>query len=544
MYKKLKLGSSRVAIIAAIAFWVIAVTLLLHRFYSFYSSYTTFDQGIFNQVFWNGIHGNLFQSSLSSSLSASVVQDGNLAEVFYHRLGQHFTPALLLWLPIYAIFPSPATLVVLQVTLITAAGLVLYRLARQYLDPPLSLLITLSFYASNAVIGPMLANFHDLCQLPLFMFGLLLALEKRWWWLFSVLAVLILAIREDTGAILFGVGFYLIVSRRYPRIGLAVCALSLSYFLAVTNLIMPMFSQDISRRFMIEQFGDYVGGKPASTLDVIWAIISNPWRLLVRVFTPFSNKVRYLLGQSLPLALVPLISPGTWMVAGVPLLQLFLRDDRFALSLNMRFALTVVPGLFYGAILWWSQYPKALKPMFRRFWIACICVSLVLTFAANPHRTWSFLIPDSFKPWVYISPSRQWQHAQQIRSFLQQIPPDASVSTTFYLMPHLSGRREIVPFPTLQLRNDRREVIAVDYAIVDLWQLQQHQVAFRDEREKLQSLVPAIDRILSLGEYGIIGCRDGVIFLRRGVPSDPSALADWTAFRQELQPILQPSSKS
>ncbi len=544
MRNKLKLGSSRAAIVAAVVFWVLGVALILHRYYGFYPSYTSFDHGIFNQVFWNSSNGKLFQSSLSSNLSASVVFDGNRPEVFYHRLGQHFTPALLLWVPLYALFPSPATLLVLQVTLVTAAGLVLYRLARQRLDPPLSLLITVSFYTANTVIGPALANFHDLCQLPLFMFGLLLALEKRWWWLFGGLAVLILAIREDTGVVLFSVGFYLVLSKRYPRIGLAVCALSLSYMLVVTNLVMPLFSQDISRRFMIEQFGQYIDGNEASTLEVIWKIISNPWRLVVEILTPFSKNVKYLLGQSLPLAFVPLISSGTWLVAGFPLLKIFLRHDQFALSLNMRFALTVVPGLFYGAILWWSQHPKALKPAFRRVWVLCISLSLFFTFTANPHRTWSFLIPDSFSPLVYVSPLHQWEHAQQMRSLLREIPPDASVAATFYLVPHLSSRREIVQLPLLQLRNDQREEISVDYAIADLWQLQKYQVAFRDDREKLQNLVPVIDQLLAQGSYGMIGCKDGIILMRQGTASEPTALAAWTAFRQELQPILQPPQKS
>src|SRR4028118_181732 len=161
----------------AIAFFVLGLIFTLHRYYSFYAS---FDQGIFNQVFWNNLHGRFFQSSLSSSLSTNVVHSGEIPEVFYHRLGQHFTPALLLWLPLYALFPSPATLSVLQVTLVTAAGIILYVLARQYLQPPLAAMITASFYAANAIIGPTLSNFHDVSQLPLFVFGLLLAMEKRW----------------------------------------------------------------------------------------------------------------------------------------------------------------------------------------------------------------------------------------------------------------------------------------------------------------------------------------------------------------------------
>lgn len=174
-------------ITVAIAFFVLMLGLTLHRYFTFYASY---DQGIFNQVFWNGIHGRFFQSSLSSQLSTNVVHNGEVPSVFYHRLGQHFTPALLLWIPLYSLFPAPTTLTVLQVTLVTAAGLVLYTLARQYLQPRLAAIITFSFYGANAIIGPTLSNFHDICQIPLFIFGLLLAMEKRWWWLFGLLAVL------------------------------------------------------------------------------------------------------------------------------------------------------------------------------------------------------------------------------------------------------------------------------------------------------------------------------------------------------------------
>jgi hypothetical protein len=263
----------------------------------------------------------------------------------------------------------------------------------------------------------------------------------------------------------------------------------------------------------------------------------------MEILTPLSRKVKYLLGHWLPLAFVPAIAPSAWMIAGFPLLKTFIRQDGLALSISSRYALTIVPGLFYGAILWWSQHPKALKPVVRRFWILCISLSLLFTFTANPQRTWSFLIPDSFKPWVYVSLSRQWEHAGYIRSFLAQIPPEASVSATSHIVSHVSGRREILRFPALELRNDAREAISVEYAIADLGQLQQYQVAFTDDRDKLRQIVPVVDRILEQGRYGIIGCNDGVVFLKRGVPSNAAALSAWKDFRQQLEPILQPASK-
>lgn len=527
---KLLLGS-------AIAFWGICMVLLLHRYFTFYASY---DQGIFNQVFWNGIHGRFFQSSLSSALSTNVVHQGQFPDVSYHRLGQHFTPALLLWIPLYAIFPSPVTLSVLQVTLVTAAGLVLYLLARQYLEPPLSALIVVSFYGANAVIGPTLANFHDVSQIPLFVFTLLLAMEKGWWWLFWIFSVLILGVREDAGVVLFGVGVYMILSHRFPRRGLIVCVLSFGYMLVLTNLIMPLFSADISQRFMMERFGQYAEGDEASTLQIIWGMVSNPLRFIQQLFTPFGRTITYLLGQWLPLAFIPAIAPASWMIAGFPLLKLFSAQGMSVLAMTIRYAMTVVPGLFYGSILWWSKQqqksPEAElpSPKFRRFWVACICLSLIFTVTSNPNRTLYFLIPDSIQPWVYVSLAEQWPRSQNMRSLLAEIPPDASVAGTTYLIPHLSSRRQVLRFPLYQLINDQGQLVAMDYIIADLWQLQRYQVAFSGDRDALRAIVETTDSLTSTQEYGILQFDNGLLLMRRGFPSDPNAMEAWGEFRQEV----------
>ncbi|MEG5057154.1 DUF2079 domain-containing protein [Microcoleus sp. A2-C5] len=550
--------SLRVVIQVAIAFFVLCLLLTLHRYYSFYATY---DQGIFNQLFWNGTQGHLFESSLSSALSTNVVHHNQLPSVSYYRLGQHFTPALMLWLPIYSLFPSPVTLTVLQVTLITAAGGVLWALARHYLEPRLSATIVVSYYCANAVIGPTLGNFHDVCQIPLYVFGLLLAMEKRWWSLFGILATLILAVREDGGVVLFGVGVYLIFSRRYPRTGLAVCALSFGYMIVLTNLIMPLFSADISQRFMIERFGQYADGDEASTLQIIWGMVSNPGRLVAELFTPFFGKIKYLLGQWLPLALVPAVAPASWMIAGFPLLKLFLAKGESVLAINIRYAMTVVPGLFYGAILWWAgrqkeedkikrgeqtilRFPNAVLPFpssskFRRFWGFCICLSLFFTFTSNPNRTFSFILPDAIAPWVQVPLIRQWQHVSQVRPLLAEIPADASVAATNTIVPILSSRREILRFPMFELRNDAGKAVKMEYVIADMWQLQQYQAAFRRERGQLQAIVPQIDRLSKSGEYGIVGFEDGAILMRKGAVSDSASVAGWASFRRELEPILK-----
>jgi uncharacterized membrane protein len=186
-------------------------------------------------------------------------------------------------MPIYALFLSSLTMIFLQVALIAAAGIVLYFLARHYLSVALWVMIVASYYGANGVICPTLGNFYEHCQIPLFIFSLLLALEKQRCPLFWLIAVLKLGTREDAGISFFGIGAYLIVSRSYPRAGIALCALSFSYVLFITNTIMPMFSVDNSRLYLATYFRKFVKTENPSTLELLWAIISQP-QLIIEVF--------------------------------------------------------------------------------------------------------------------------------------------------------------------------------------------------------------------------------------------------------------------
>jgi hypothetical protein len=78
-----------------------------------------------------------------------------------------------------------------------------------------------------------------------------------------------------------------------------------------------------------------------------------------------------------------------------------------ALAISIRYALSVVPGLFYGTILWWSQHKERFNPRFRRFWIACIALSIFFSIVSS-ESVFLLLFPESYRPWVHVSLSRQW----------------------------------------------------------------------------------------------------------------------------------------
>lgn len=518
-------------LIAAVFFGFV-LSFSLHRYYTFYASY---DHGLFNQVFLNSLHGRFFQSSLSGANSYGALAGGEIPAVSAVHFGQHFVPDFLLWLPFYALFPAPVTLVVLQVSLMTAGGVVLYALARHYLQPSLSLWITAGYYGSGAVIGPSFANFYEQCQIPLLMFGCLLAMEKRCWWLFWLLAVLVLGIREDAGLMLFSVGLYLVLSRRHPLIGAALCLLSFGYVVIVTNVVMPQFSHDSSKLYLAGRFKAFVQDNPdPSTLQVLWGMMTHPIALLTSLLLPLDSRVFYLFKQWVPLAFVPAVSGAAWVLMGVPLLSLLSQSSHWVTTLSLRYSIAMVPGLFYGAILWWAYHAERFKPSFRRFWVGCLSLSLVLMLADNPNRALYFLEPDAFLRQFPVPIARQWEHSQHLWHVVQSIPPQASVSATNYMLPQLSKRRSLLELAFMTLKDDQGQVVPVDYVAADLWKLQRPQGLPTFERTRLNQALAICDRILADSTYGLLAVEDGIILLQRGVPSHPEAMATWTQFRRSL----------
>jgi uncharacterized membrane protein len=529
-------GWCQAAILAAI-FFIVVLTFSLIRYYSFLATY---DHGLFNQVFWNSVRGNLFESSLSSAASGDSLIDRKLSYPNYIHLGQHFVINFVLWMPIYALFQSSVTLIVLQVSLIAAAGIVLYFLARHYLSVPVSIAIVASYYGANGIIGPTLSNFYEHCQLPLFIFSLLLALEKQKWVWFWIFAALTLGIREETGISLFGIGAYLIASRRYPRSGIILCLVSFSYVALITNAVMPIFSEDNSRLYLASYFRKFLKTDNPSTLELLWAIVSQPQIIIQVFFTDFVRRIRFILGLWLPLAFIPAISLPAWIMSSFPLVVLLLQvANKAATSINTRYTLGVIPLLVYAVILWWSKHPEKFKPRLHRFWMGCIGLSLLLTVTSNPDRALYFLSPYSFNPFVYQSLTEQLAHAADLQTVLKLIPQDASVSTSGYIVPHLSNRRNIIRLEVMQMLDEAGKTVDIDYAVLDLWQLQQHNLKMPVDRGRVRGGVRFTDEALRQGTYGIAEVLDGVVLVQKGITSRPEVLAAWSKLRQEIEPLMK-----
>jgi len=273
-----------------------------------------------------------------------------------------------------------------------------------------------------------------------------------------------------------------------------------------------MFSVENSRLYLANYFRKFVKTEKPSTLELRWAIISQP-QLIIEVFLKVAiRRILYLLGHWLLLAFVPVIVTSAWLMTVFPLLVLLLQVvNQAATFINTRYTFAVIPGLFYGTILWWSQHQDKFKPRFHRFWIGCIGLSILLTYISNPHRALYFISPYYFQPWVSQSLPAQLGHAAYVKKILNLIPQDASFSSSGYIVSHLSGRRNIIRLEVMEMKDAEGKVVDVDYALLDLWQLQQNNLKVPVDRGRVRGGVRFTDEALRPGLYGIAEVLDPVV---------------------------------
>ena len=498
----------------AAGFWLIGFSLQIWRLESFGATY---DQALFLQELWSTAQGRPFESSLSSVLSSAVAVNGSLPHVAYLHLGQHANSLTLLLAPAVGAF-GWIVLPFAQATALTAAGLILWRLAQQRLPKELAWRLTLSYFLSGAVLGPMLENFHDLIWYPLLGFLILGGLLDRRLRLVIIPSIALLLVREDSGLLLFSIGLWAAVRRPDVRgIGVGLMLISFSWIFLVTGFVQPSVDASLSDRFLQEKFGHLVEDVSGGTWSVLLQMVQKPVALLGALVSPPVATLGFLLALTLPLLLVPLFSVDVALIVSAPLLIALLSQGRTALAVTLRYVLALVPGLYIGTLLWWQANPSVWKKRWLRpCWTAALSLGLLITIVSNPHRTFSAVVPDSFSPWVHVSPSEMLQRRALGLKALSLIPPTASVSADTPLLPRLAQREVAIRFPNGVNYLDREgQVKEVDWIAAFPGYYSPLVPLFKRETQQQRRILNAVEWLTSEGRYQRAFCEGGVLILHR-----------------------------
>ena len=156
----------------------------------------------------------------------------------FNLLGDHFHPVLVLLGPVYRLFPSGLTLLIVQALLIAVSAWPLTALAVRRLGRGPGVAVGVLYLLSHGIQGAVRSQFHEIAfALPLLSFGLCALLERRPRAAVLWLAPLVL-VKEDLGLLVLVLGLVL-RHRGARRAGGALAVWGGAWFALTTVLVLP-----------------------------------------------------------------------------------------------------------------------------------------------------------------------------------------------------------------------------------------------------------------------------------------------------------------
>jgi len=292
-----------------------------------------------------GIHGELadFESMIWNTLQGRFLEKGATNLSFF---AIHFSPILLLLVPVYAVFSSPISLLVVQAGAVATALIPLYFIARDRLTNGwVSIAIVLSFLFSRMVNYGLMYDFHMEIFYPLLLFCVFWSLQQERWTPFFIFLVLAFMVKEDAGVAFLGLGLYM-VSIRYYRQGIIVTTTSLIYLLAIILIIIPQFraSQDNGSYLFAHYWANY-----GNSIREIIGNMMNPIYDIKAIFT--LQKIQKMFNLFSVFLFLPLFSLRTALFLVLPCwFMLYSTDNKMMNGYLTYYGLLIIPFLFYSSI--------------------------------------------------------------------------------------------------------------------------------------------------------------------------------------------------
>ena len=156
----------------------------------------------------------------------------------YNLLGDHFHPILVVLGPIYRVFPSAFTLLVVQNFLFAASVVVISHLAIRRLGRLPGACVGAAYAVSWGLQSAVDSQFHEIAfAVPFLAFALCALMEEKWRsaWIWAALLVFV---KEDMGLTVLVFGLLMAHRSRRPA-GLWLSAWGVAWFVLATKVILP-----------------------------------------------------------------------------------------------------------------------------------------------------------------------------------------------------------------------------------------------------------------------------------------------------------------
>lgn len=388
-----------------------------------------YDLGGMVQAVWSTAHGHVLAVSGDAGRSTTV-------------LNWHVEPFLILFAPLWRLWPSPLMLLIAQALAVASGAFPVFFLARRYMmDSRIAgafALVYLLYPATQFNAFAIANGFHPVSfAIPLILWAIWF-IEAEHVVLFGVCAMLAASTKEELPLAVGLMGVWIGVRKKRRRLGLSILVLGAAATAANFFLVIPHFAPGATSPFA----GRYatVGGSPGGILRTT---VTDPLSVVQTVVT--AHKLAYLV-----LLFVPLL--GLWfrelllLLGAVPDLAVNLLSSRPEMTtIHFQYTSGITPFLIAATIIGASRVRRHRS---RLVWVT-IGVAVLMA-AYSP--AWYFAGSSLGDPRAAGA-----LHAAKAEA-LSLVPRGAPVAASNELAGYLSARSTVALFPHLP---------EVDWVVVD-----------------------------------------------------------------------------
>ena len=382
-----------------------------------YLSYVapTYDMGIFTQMFYY----------MKKNLTA--VTTCERSKILSH-FQVHVSPALYIFLPIYAIFPSPVTLVVCQAFVVISGIIPMCKLMNGHGFSPM----TKAFFGLAVIFYPCLAggcfyDFHENKMLFAAILWLLYLMEKKKKLFFWGLVVFTLMIKEDAAIYVACLGLFMMFNRKEYKKGSLVVVVSMLVFAGDVY-----FLNHYGDGAMTERYANYLDQGENSFVYMIINLLKNPVYVFSQMFT--ETKAQFLLWMLIPTLGLPFVTKrcSDYILLLPMILMNLMGANEYQSSIYYQYTYATAAFLFYLTVLHLEPMEKV-----KRVKMTCFMALASILLFASALSLKSKYLPQYFE---------NKEMYQEMDVDLARIPKDASVRATTYLVPKLAQRDVIYAY--------------------------------------------------------------------------------------------------
>ena len=403
----------RIFIYTLIVYFPLLLFFNLMRLWGY--GFSIVDLGIFNQLSYNFVHGDLFQTSVKYPFHENS-----------SWLGFHFIVLpIVIAAPFYYVFPAPETLCVLHVAIVSLSSIIIYKICERlntgkqwscfwalvYLFNPLTIYHALFSFQESTISVPLMA----LCVY------FMIARNFRG---LVISCLLLLLTKEQYGLTVATFGMLWALYHRSYKQGAVLFVAGIAAFLLVIFVIIPHFSPFHAHFMLSEKSGD-------NTQRYQWLLQSPDLVLSALPEKLFnSNNGKYILSLLLPFIFLPLGAIMLLMPLAPDILITLLSDFTPQKKWIYYYSAPLVPVLITAAAITFKK-SKSKKTL---AWLIVIVTIIGITPIFNK------LI---IRMGLFSNPNMEWNYGMQYQKAISVVPEDAFLIVDDFTAVPASGRRRI-----------------------------------------------------------------------------------------------------